>query len=152
MANRRDQIRMTDAEIDEFLAGRHSMSVATHGPDGDIHLVAMWYGFTSDGLLAFETYAKSQKIRNLERNPSITVLVETGETYDQLRGVEIVGRGRVVTDDEGKREIAESVVARYWDFGDDQAAIDIAIAGLMNKRVGVVIEPTKVVSWDHSKL
>lgn len=152
MANRRDQIKMSDAEIEAFLAGRHSMSVATHGPDGDIHLVAMWYGFTADGLLAFETYAKSQKIRNLERNPSITVMVEDGDTYEKLRGVEIVGRGRIVTDDDTKKTIAQSVVSRYWDFGDDQAAVDIAIAGLMNKRVGVVIEPTKVVSWDHSKL
>ena len=69
MAKRRDLIRMTPEEIDEFLHGRRMMNIATHNHDGTIHLVAMWYGFTPDGRPAFETFAKSQKIQNLRREP-----------------------------------------------------------------------------------
>src|SRR5690606_1942005 len=82
---RRDLIRMTDDEVRAFLAGRHTMNVATMNHDGTIHLVAMWYGFVGDDT-AFWTYGKSQKIRNLERNPQITCLVEAGERYEELQG------------------------------------------------------------------
>src|SRR5689334_3004870 len=97
MPSRRDLIKMTSAEADAFLTGRHSMSVATVGAEGRIHLVAMWYGFL-DGAPAFWTYGRSQKIVNLRRDPRLTCLVETGETYDTLKGVELVGRGEVIDD------------------------------------------------------
>jgi PPOX class probable F420-dependent enzyme len=151
MAKRRDLIKMAEEEIHEFLHGRHSMSVATTGPDGRIHLIAMWYGFDGERL-AFETYAKSQKVKNLERDPSITVMVEDGDQYEELRGVELVGTAEIVTDDDRKRAISTSVISRYWDFGGDEAAVEMAVANLMNKRVGIVIHPEKIVSWDHSKL
>ena len=67
--SRRGTITMSDDEVHEFLAGRHTMNVASMGPDGRIHLVAMWYGFTADGAPAFWTYGKSQKILNLRRDP-----------------------------------------------------------------------------------
>ena len=91
MPSRRDLIRMTDEEVEQFLDGRHTMNVATIGPDGRIHLVAMWYGFL-EGAPAFWTYGKSQKILNLRRDPRITALVEDGEQYEELRGVELVVR------------------------------------------------------------
>src|SRR3546814_13871073 len=92
--SRRDQIRMTDEEVAEFLSGRHTMNVATANHDGTIHLVAMWYAVL-DGDPVFWTFGKSQKIRNLERAPGITCLVESGEEYAELQGVELVGRGTV---------------------------------------------------------
>ena len=92
--SRRDQIRMTDAEVDAFLAGRHTMNVASFNHDGTIHLVAMWYAVL-DGDPVFWTFGKSQKIRNLQRDPRITLLVETGEEYAELMGVELVGRAEV---------------------------------------------------------
>ncbi|HEX9682909.1 MAG TPA: TIGR03618 family F420-dependent PPOX class oxidoreductase [Acidimicrobiales bacterium] len=149
--SRRDIIRMTDDEVSEFIGGRRTMNVATIGPDGNVHLIAMWYGFL-DGKPAFETYAKSQKVLNIERDPRVTVLIEAGDQYDQLRGVELVGTAEIVRDDERKTKIAASVVERYWDFGDDPAAIELAVANLVNKRVGIVITADKVVSWDHRKL
>ena len=150
MSKRRDLIRMTDEEVDSFLAGRNTMNIATHGPDGRIHLVAMWYGFV-DGKPAFETYAKSQKILNLQRNPQLTALVETGETYDELRGVELVGEGRISDDPEVVMECARSVVDRY--FGVERAEdLDAVAQGLAHKRVAVIIEAERIVSWDHTKL
>ena len=73
------------------------MNLATYNHDGSIHLVAMWYGFLPDGSVGFETFAKSQKVQNLQRDARMTALVEAGDTYDQLRGVELVGTE--VTDD-----------------------------------------------------
>ena len=90
MASRRDLIRMSDDEVTAFLSERHTMNIASFGPDGNVHLVAMWYGFL-EGDTVFETYGKSQKVLNLNRDPRITVLVEEGDAYDELRGVELVG-------------------------------------------------------------
>ena len=140
---------MTPAEVDEFLSGRHTMNIATHSPDGSIHLVAMWYGFL-DGAPAFETYAKSQKVLNLRRNPNITALVEDGDDYDELRGVELVGTAEIIEDRDRLMEAARSVVQRYYGI-DDPAALDAAAEALANKRVAIRINVERVVSWDHRK-
>ena len=150
MPSRRDQIRMSDDEVREFLDGRHVMNIATHSPDGTIHLVAMWYGFL-DGQPVFETYEASQKVRNLERDPSITALVEDGDDYDELRGVELVGTAEILRDEARLLEAATSVVSRYYPM-DDPADIEAAARGLMRKRVAIRIVPDRIVSWDHRKL
>ena len=150
MAKRRDLIKMTDDEITEFLQGRHTMNIATFGPDGNIHLVAMWYGFRGENP-AFETFAKSQKVLNLRRDPRITVLVEDGDEYDKLRGVEIVGTALVHDDPEILMGVARTVVDRYFGV-ENPDDLDAVAAGLANKRVAIEIVPEKIVSWDHSKL
>lgn len=150
MAKRRDLIKMTDDEIEAFLQGRHTMNIATFGPDGNIHLVAMWYGFHGANT-AFETFAKSQKVVNLRRDPRITVLVEDGEEYDKLRGVEIVGHAIVHDDPEVLMGVARTVVDRYFGV-ENPDDLDAVAAGLANKRVAIEIVPEKIVSWDHNKL
>jgi PPOX class probable F420-dependent enzyme len=149
MPSRRDQIRMTSAEVEAFLGERQTMNVATIGPTGHPHVVAMWYGFL-DGKPAFWTFAKSQKIVNLRRDPKLSALVEDGERYSELRGVELVGIGRIVEDRDEILAIGASVAERYTGpvtdasrpFLEDQAA----------KRLGVVIDVEHAVSWDHRKL
>jgi PPOX class probable F420-dependent enzyme len=141
---------MDDEEIDRFLHERHTMNVATHGPGGTIHLVAMWYGFLGANP-AFETFGKSQKVSNLRRDPRVTVLVEDGHGYDELRGVELVGEAIIHDDEATLVAVARDVVARYFPVGplDD---IDALAAGLARKRVAVEIVATTIVSWDHRKL
>jgi len=85
-ANQRAQIVLTDDEREALLAGSRSMTMATVGPDGQPHLVAMWFAVI-DGDICFETKSKSQKAVNLRRDPRISVLVEDGQTYEDLRGV-----------------------------------------------------------------
>lgn len=148
--SRRDQIRMAQEEIDEFLRGRHTMNVATIGPDGRPHLVAMWYGFFDDGALGFWTYGKSQKIVNLQRDPRMTCLVETGDEYAQLKGVEIVGTGVVLTERDEVMAIGRSVFERYTGPWSDAAAPAVEQMGA--KRSAVKIEIDKLVTWDHTKL
>lgn len=147
--SRRDQIRMTPEEIDEFLAGRHTMNVASIGRDGRPHLVAMWYGFL-DGAPAFWTYERSQKIVNLRRDPRVTCLVEAGETYDQLQGVELVGTGTIVEDHDQLMAVGRSVFERYTGPYTDEMAPFLEQTG--RKRVAVRIDVERVVSWDHRKL
>lgn len=147
--SRRDLIRMSEEEVDSFLHGRHVMNVASIGPDGRVHLVAMWYGFM-DEAPAFWTYAKSQKIANLRRDPRITCLVEAGEAYEELRGVELVGTAELVEDREAVLAIGRSVFERYTGPWDDAAGPGLAQVGA--KRVGVKVRVERVVSWDHSKL
>jgi PPOX class probable F420-dependent enzyme len=149
MPSRRDLIRMTDEEVEQFLDGRHTMNVATIGPDGRIHLVAMWYGFL-EGAPAFWTYGKSQKILNLRRDPRITALVEDGEQYDELRGVELVGTGTVVEDRERIMALGRSVFERYT--GPYSEEMEPVLEATGAKRLVVKVEVESVVSWDHRKL
>jgi len=147
--SRRNQITMTEAEVEEYLSGRHTMNVASFGPDGNIHLVAMWYGFL-DSAPAFWTYGKSQKILNLQRDPRLTCLIETGEQYSELRGVELVGTGEIVSDRDKVMAVGRSVSERYTGPWNDAMAVGVEQMGA--KRLVVKINVDKVVSWDHSKL
>src|SRR5438132_12556385 len=150
MAKARDKIRMSPEEVDDFLRGRHSMAVATLDADGRPHVVAMWYGFL-DGAPAFETYRKSQKVVNLRRDPRMTCLVEDGDSYENLRGVELIATGTIVEDKEALATVARSLFERYnTGFGPDQG--EEYIAFMVAKRVLVRIDVEDVVSWDHRKI
>lgn len=148
--SRRDEIRMTSEEVDDFLHERRTMSVATLGPDGHPHLVAMWYAFL-DGAPAFWTYGKSQKIANLHRDPRITVLVEAGDVYEELRGVQLRGTAEIIEDADRVFTVGRGIYQRYQD--DELTEEDEErIRRQSEKRVVVRIEAADVVSWDHRKL
>ena len=147
--NQRAQIKMTDGEIDAVLRERRTLSMATIGPGGRIQLVAMWYGFV-DGTIGFETKAKSQKVQNLRRDKRLTVLVEDGHTYDELRGVELSGWGEVIEDPAQLFELGVSVFERYQ--GPYSEEVKPFVEAMLNKRVLVKLHTEKVVSWDHHKL
>jgi PPOX class probable F420-dependent enzyme len=147
--NQRAQIKMTDDEIHAFLHERRTMSMATIGPGGRIQLVAMWYGFV-DGTIGFETKTKSQKVQNLRRDKRLTVMVEDGRTYDELRGVELSGWGEVIEDPDQLFELGVSVFERYQ--GPYSEEMKPFVEAMLNKRVLVKLHTEKVVSWDHHKL
>jgi len=147
--NRRAEIKMTPAEVEQFLAEQRVAAMCTMHPDGSIHAVAMWYGFL-DGCMAVETKAKSQKVQNLKRDPRLTFLVEAGERYEELRGVELVGKARLVEDPESVWNFGVSMWERY--MGPYSEEVRPAVEAMMKKRVVVVIDVDKVVSWDHRKL
>jgi PPOX class probable F420-dependent enzyme len=148
--SRRDQIRMTDAEISAFLDQQRSLQVASINKDGTPHLVTMWYGFV-DGNIVFWTYAKSQKVANLRRDPRISCLVESGLTYEELKGVSITGRGELSDDREFVLQVGAAVLPRY-----NMVEIDDGVREVLQrmgaKRVAITIHPSKIVSWDHAKL
>jgi PPOX class probable F420-dependent enzyme len=148
--SRRDKIKMTDAEVSAFLEEQRTMSIATIGKDGRPHLIAMWYAILDD-VPCFWTFAKSQKVVNLRRDPRITAMVEAGETYDQLRGVELVGHAEMTEDEEEVLRFGVAEWERYQNIKVTDAVLP-AVRRMAAKRVVVRIIVEKVVSWDHRKL
>jgi PPOX class probable F420-dependent enzyme len=148
-ANQRSAIVMADDEIDQFLAGTRSATLATVGPDGQPHLVAMWFTII-DGQLCFETKAKSQKAVNLRRNPRISVLVEDGATYDELRGVSIEGTAELSEDPDLLWRIGVNLWERY--YGPYSEEVKPFIEVMLNKRIAVRVKAERTRSWDHRKL
>jgi PPOX class probable F420-dependent enzyme len=145
----RAQIAMTQHEIDEFLHGRNTMTMCTLNPDGNIHAVGMWYGFL-EGALAVESKAKAQKVQNVRRDPRITCMIETGEYYEELRGVSVIGRAEIVDDPDRMWELGVSVMERYYTRYTEE--LRPAVEAMLHKRVVIKVEPIKVISWDHRKL
>ncbi|MEV6065587.1 PPOX class F420-dependent oxidoreductase [Nocardia sp. NPDC052001] len=148
--NQRAQITMSDPEIAEFLRRSRIANLATLGPAGTPHLTAMWYGLIN-GEIWFETKAKSQKAVNLRRDPRVTVLLEAGDTYDQLRGVSIEGRAEIIDDDPAALfQVGISVWERYT--GPYSEEMKPFVEQMLNKRIAIRIVPERVRSWDHRKL
>src|SRR5437763_9417649 len=148
MPSRRDQIAMTEDELRAFVAEQMIVSVATVGPRGRPHLVPLWY--SPDGIvLRSWTYAKSQKAKNLERDPRATLQVEDGERYDELRGVMMECDVAIERDAE---KVVNFGMALFQRFGATGPEVEAMIAGQAPKRVGLTFTPTRTVSWDHRKL
>ena len=150
MASRRNQIMMAPDEIEAFLDAQRTLQVASINSDGTPHLVAMWYA-RHDGAIAFWTYSKSQKVVNVRRDPRLTVMVESGDTYEELKGVTIYGHARIVDDLDEVFAFGDTVYERYWGPIDNDLVRD-GVRAMGRKRVVIVVEPHKTVSWDHSKL
>ena len=151
MPSRRDQITMSPAEIDVYLSEQRILNVATNGPSGHPHLVAMWFTLI-DGRPTFWTFGRSQKVLNIRRDDRITGLVESGKTYQELKGVEMTGRASLIEDSERIFEIGKAVALKYTGpaaLGADSLPF---IAAQVAKRVGVAIDVDRWVSWDHTKL
>jgi PPOX class probable F420-dependent enzyme len=147
--NQRSQITMTDDEVAAFVESSRTATMATIGPDGRPHLVAMWFGVI-DGQIWFETKAKSQKAVNLRRDDRITVMVEDGLTYDSLRGVALEGRATITDDPDALWDVGVSVWERY--NGPYSHEMKPFVEAMLHKRVAVKVEVERVRSWDHRKL
>ena len=147
--NQRKAIQMTPEEVEAFLAERRPMTMCSISPDGSIHAVAMWYGFM-EGAIAVETKTKSQKVQNLRRDPRLTLLFEDGDYYDELRGVELVGRAEIIDDPERMWELGVSVFERYNAPYTEE--LRPFVEAMLNKRVVIKVAVDRVVSWDHRKL
>jgi PPOX class probable F420-dependent enzyme len=149
MASRRDQIKMSDAELAAFLDEQKVMQCATVGPSGRPHLVPLW--FVGDGgELRGWTYAASQKAKNLERDARATLGIDDGVEYQELRGVMFECDVEVEHETERVAEYGLELFARYaGDLGEEIRAM---VAKQATKRVGLRFKPTRTVTWDHRKL
>jgi len=152
MPSSRDRIRLSEAEQDELLEAARVLQVASILPDGRPHLVPMWFVRDDDGLLAFTTYGNAQKVKNLERDPRITVLAEAGSAYNELRGLAIDGRAETVSDPHVTARVLQLVGARYGDQPRPDPDPTLEPPPAAYKRVTVRIHPERIRSWDHRKL
>ena len=147
--NQRAQIQLSDHEVTAFIGQSRSATMATVGPTGQPHLVAMWYAVV-DGVIWFETKARSQKAVNLGRDARITVLMESGNTYNELKGVSLEGRAVVVDDPEALWAVGVSVWERYTGPYTEEMAPFVEM--MLHKRIAVRLDVDRVRSWDHRKL
>ena len=148
--SRRDQIVMTAAEAAAFLEESRTVTCATIGRDGRPHLMPLWYVLRAGELWAW-TYAKSQKVRNLERDPRCTLQVEAGTEYSELRGVMLECDAIIHRDLDAVAALGAEIAARYGgaDLTPELAA---AMRAQAAKRVGLQFVERRRVSWDHGKL
>ena len=149
MASRRGQIEMTDGEVRAFLGEQMVMQCATVGPRGLPHMVPLWYVAEDIELIGW-TYAKSQKARNLERDPRATIGIEDGVRYHELRGVMFECDVQVERDAERVEGYGLRLFERY--SGGLAPEIREMVAKQAPKRIGLRFVPSRVVSWDHRKL
>ncbi|HVM98334.1 MAG TPA: pyridoxamine 5'-phosphate oxidase family protein [Candidatus Acidoferrales bacterium] len=147
--NRRNLIQMTDDERGKFLADARTITLSTIDQHGYPHSVAMWYVMDGDCAL-MTTYAKSQKTRNIERNPKVGLMAESGATYDALKGVLIRGRADLIREEDRVLAVLKQVHAKM--MGSFPEGIDDALRAQARKRVVVRVVPDRVSSWDHTKL
>lgn len=155
MAKRRDVIKMSAEEVDAFLRETRNTSAASIGPNGRIHVVAMWYGFVGDDI-AMWSFRKAQKVLNLTRDPRCTWLMEDGGSdYSQLRGVELSGQAEIIDDPAYVKEIGWSLQERYVGITRDSDAgkgIEAFLDDQSTKRVAIKLNVEHTASWDHRKL
>lgn len=153
----RKDITMTNAEISGFLSeGARVLQLATLDKNGAPHQAPMWFTMDDDRIV-FRSFTKSQKIVNLIRDPRLSVLVEAGEAYAELQGVMIQGTAKLVSDPAYVLKIYGELAARYPMVGDvpvqmDEEALENAFGRFAPKNTAVIVEPTKITTWDHTKL
>ena len=147
--NRRDLIQLAPAARQQFLEEVRTITLSTIDPRGFPHSVAMWFVMDGDAAV-MTTYAKSQKTKNVERNPKVALMAETGQTYDTLKGVLIRGYAQIVNDEDLCVQTLKRINAKM--MGSVPEGIDDALRAQARKRVVLKIVPERVSSWDHSKL
>jgi PPOX class probable F420-dependent enzyme len=150
MPSRRASIALTDEEQTQFLEDGWTLQVASVGPKGFPHLVAMWYVMV-DGKIHFTTFGKSQKIVNLRRDPKISVMLESGKGYAELKGMVIEGTATLVEDTELTAKVMGLVGAKYNGIPAPTETPEAALK-VASKRVVVRIDPVDIYSWDHTEL
>jgi PPOX class probable F420-dependent enzyme len=148
MPSRRAQIELSEDEVRAYLEERKVMQVATMGPRGFPHVVPLWFVPDGDELVAW-TFAKSQKAKNLERDPRATVAFEDGVQYDELRGVMLECDVELTREIDRVADVGMALADRY---GGGSEEMKEAFRKQAEKRVGLRFKPSRVVSWDHRKL
>lgn len=147
--NQRSQIEMTAEEVTRFMKESRTCTMATVGPGGMPHVVAMWYGWIG-GQVWLESKAKAQKIVNLRRDDRLAVMVEAGNTYETLRGVSLEGRGVIVEDPDEIWRVGVNVWERYT--GPYSEDLKPFVEAMLRKRVAVRLDVERTRTWDHRKL
>ena len=147
--SRRDRIQLSASEQRAFLESSRTIILSTIDRAGYPHSVAMWYHLDGEAVV-MTTYAKSQKALNIRRNPKVCLLVESGHTYDTLKGVLIRGRAQLIRDVDACVGVLMRVHEKMC--GSFPTGVEEALRAQAQKRVVIRVTPERVSSWDHSKL
>jgi hypothetical protein len=157
MASKRDLIKFTDDEFSAYLAEQKTVIVASNGHRGWPHLMPLWFVVRPTGPGGAEelwgwTFAKSQKTKNLERDPRATLQIEDGEEYHLLRGVMLETEVVIHRDIDVVAPLGIEIMGRYAPGGDLPDEAKEMFRKQAEKRVGLQFVEQRRTSWDHSKL
>lgn len=148
--DKRQQIALTAEEREAYVTAARTIILVSVGRDGYPHAVPMWFIVGDDGCYYMTTYARSQKVVNLRRNPRAALLVESGERYDELKGVLVRGTAEVLDDLELCVRVLTRIQAKQ--VGALSGDIEELMRAQARKRVVVKVTPERLASWDHRKL
>jgi PPOX class probable F420-dependent enzyme len=152
MPGQRERIAMSGVEVADLLDAGRTLVLVTTGPDGVGDPVPMWYVRVA-GEVRMRTFARSQKAVNVRRDPRVSCLVETGERYAELRGVQLTGTIELVEDEDWIAAVWAGLLVRYGELpADREVEARAALRERAGKQVGMRLVPSRVVSWDHRKL
>ncbi|MBV1689698.1 pyridoxamine 5'-phosphate oxidase family protein [Novosphingobium sp. G106] len=152
MPSRRELIRMTPEEVRAYLLSQRRIILVTNGPDGMPHPVPMNYGLDDESRILITSFRKAQKVTNLERDPRATLLVESGETYAELKSVIAYADAEIVTDPDQIAAGMARINADAQLSGSISGAMSEQVRASIAKRVLLRFTPFRTVSWDHGKL
>lgn len=147
---RRAEIALTPEEQRRYLAEAHTIVLGTIDRHGYPHLVAMWFVVDPDGAVLMTTFQKSQKAVNLRRDPRCALLVESGRTYSELKGLLLRGRATLEAETERVLDVLERINGKYRQWPGD--GLRDALRGQARKRCVIRVLPERIASWDHAKL
>jgi len=153
MPSRRDLIQMSAPEIDQYLRVQRTIMIVSNQKDGYPHPMPMWFYVTPGGVVQCATYAKSQKVKNLEADPRASLLVESGELYSEVKGVLIYARTTITAAPEAIMDALVDINARGKPLSEEEeTALRQRLVKIAQKRVLLEFHPERYVSWDHAKL
>ena len=152
MASKRDAIKLTPEEQLQLLDEERVVICTTNGHRGWPHSMPLWF-VVRDGEIWAWTFAKSQKVKNLERDNRCTLLIEAGVEYGELRGIQIEAEAEIVREHDRVLEFAKELTLRYAPGlesidGDAAAGLEAQVP----KRVALRFVPVRTATWDHRKL
>jgi PPOX class probable F420-dependent enzyme len=153
VASDRPRIAMSSSEMSRFLEEGLTAVLVTLAADGSPEPVPMWYVVHPDGALMMRTYAASQKVVNMRRDPRVAVLVETGARYAELRGVRLSGDVELVADASTIVDVWTGLAMKYEGLAaEHEESFRAAARERAGKQVALRLKPSRAVSWDHRKL
>ena len=152
--SRRAQIAMSEDEVRTFLRTHKTMTIVSNGRNGHPHPMPMWFVVDDDLTVRMTTFRRSQKVKNIERDPRVSLMVEEGLEYAELRGVVVYGKAEIVEDMDVIKDTLVRAASNDAPPSDPEAYEGMmkVISGTAAKRVCLRIKPDEIVTWDHSKL
>ncbi len=153
MPSRRELIQLSEKEIRDFLGSARTMTIVSNGRDGYPHPMPMWFCVDPDGAVRMTTFRKSQKVKNIQRDPRVALMVESGEEYQELKGVVLYGEAELIDDPDVIRDTMLRASSRDAPLTPEaRKGMGAVLARTVPKRIGIRIRPQRIVSWDHAKL
>ena len=151
--SRRNQIELSEEEINEYLIKSRTIILVSNGKDDYPHPMPMWYAIDDKQCIYMTTFRKSQKVKNLRKDPKAALLIESGDAYQELKSLIIYTNVELIEEVEAIKDILEQIALQRGDM-QENANEDIREGMLKTaeKRIGMKFKPKRIVSWDHSKL